>query len=89
MLLKVPRQEFVPGTPEIPAVPEQTICPPEPPPGYIPPPTGNGHWETQCTTIQMLLGWDYGPASHDNPGPFPKPIYGYALTCRSVWVRDD
>lgn len=87
MLLKVPLYIFVPGVPEVPGVPAHEECPADPPPGYVPPPTGTGYWETRCETVSVFIGWDYGPPSFDNPGPFPRAIYSFAQVCRSVWVR--
>ena len=84
MLRKPPSTVYLPGTPEIPYRPEQTVCP-DPPPSGPSAPTG-GYWMTKCTTISTLVGWDYGPPRSDEPGPFPTPLYSHALVCRSEWV---
>lgn len=63
------------------------VCPPPRPDG--PSPNRPGRWVTECTTVTLLVGWDNGPASPTNPGPFPKPIYvSGGTTCRRVWRPD-
>lgn len=84
MLRKDTAQVFIPGSPEVPYRPAQTTCPADVPP--TPGGSGGGHWATICTTISVIVGWDYGPPRFDNPGPFPKPIYSNQLKCRTEWV---
>lgn len=83
MLTKGALLTFVPGTPEIPFRPAETVCTTPPPSGGGQTPVGE--WVTVCDTINVLLGWDYGPATWDNPGPFPKAVYTSAVVCRTVW----
>lgn len=84
MLRKAPATEVIPGTPAVSYRPEQTVCVPATPPS--PGGSPDGEWRLVCTTIALLVGWDEGPASFGNPGPFPKPIYSNELVCRSEWV---
>ena len=79
MLTKLPARTFVPGTPGNPGRPEQTVCTPA---------SGGatGSWVTKCTTINVFIGWNNGPATWDNPGPFPKAVYIPQTTCRTEWV---
>lgn len=83
MLTKLPRRTYRPAVPGQPYLPARTVCTPGAPPG--PPPQPGGSWVTVCTNVQLLIGWNNGPASWNNPGPFPQPVYVNAMTCRSVW----
>lgn len=86
MLTKPPATNIVMGQPYIPPRAAREVCPPAPP---EPPPHRPGQWVTECTTTTVLVGWDNGPASPGNPGPFPKPIYiTGGVTCRRVWRPD-
>lgn len=80
MLTKLPTQVFVPGSPAVAARPAQTVCVPvagQP----------QGYWRRVCSAVQLFVGWNNGPASFDNPGPFPKPVYiDGGVVCRSEWV---
>lgn len=82
MLTKPSLRTYVPGTPEVPYVPARTVCTPVGPPGG----GGGGYWDMECTVSSIFFGWDNGPATWDNPGPFPQPIFLHVSTCRSVWV---
>lgn len=84
MLRKQPAYTLVPAVPSIPYRSAQTTCPSDPPSG--PGGGNNGQWMTVCSTISVIWGWDYGPPRFDEPGPFPKPLYTHAMTCRSEWV---
>ncbi len=83
MLTKPPATVLHFGQPYIAPRAAREVCPPAPP---EPPPNRPGRWVTECTTVTVLIGWDNGPASPGNPGPFPKPIYiSGGQTCRRVW----
>ena len=81
MLTKQADRVFVPGTPGQPALPQRQVC------TSTPAPPAGGSWQTVCTTTQLFVGWDNGPATFDNPGPFPKPVYiNTGVVCRTQWV---
>lgn len=81
MLTKRPEQQYVPGRAAVPARPAQTICTP------APSTPASGTWLVKCEVASVFIGWDNGPATFDNPGPFPKPVFltGQPV-CRSVWL---
>lgn len=86
MLTKPANVTYNMGQAYIPPRAEREVCPPAPP---EPPPHRPGRWVTECTTVTVLIGWDYGPATWNNPGPFPKPVYiNGGQTCRRVWRPD-
>lgn len=76
MLTKVFQRVYTPPIIGRPAVPETTVCPPQPP--FTPPSGSTGHWETRCETPCAFVGYDVEQ----------NPIYicGFPI-CRTVWVR--
>lgn len=89
MLTKLPQLVFIPGTPEIPHSDAWDECRQPPPGGGGNPGDGGydgGGWRVVCTPVSIFLGWDYGPATSWNPGPFPKAIYQSYQVCRTEWV---
>ena len=87
MLTKSFEATYVPAVPSRPPRAEEKVCPPAPPGDFVPPGTP-GQWVTICTTPTVLVGYDNGPATSWNPGPFPKPIYVTGVpTCRREFRR--
>lgn len=85
MLKKLAVALFYPGVAEIPYRPEETVCDPEPPGDLEPDVPGN--WVLVCEASSVFVGYDYGPPTFDNPGPFPIAIYMPGpVVCRNVWV---
>lgn len=81
MLTKLAEAVFVPGVTGQPALPQRVVC------TSAPSQPAGGSWQTVCTATQIFVGWNNGPATFDNPGPFPKPVYvDTGIVCRTQWV---